>query len=156
MWQWGDENVDWNGINNAAEYIGSFCKRWGRLGGQTKEKYGTVRFYAQFGAYSLFSITHPGYVSYWSTWPWYKWFDLRFGHKVMRYSGLQWLFNKWQPIVYSMAYHRALRKWPHLQAEILSDADYPELIKGLTRQEGNKLHVLDLNGKIVTTWTSGS
>ena len=152
MHTWGDSDVDWAGINNAADYIGSFCKRWGRLGGQTKEKWGTVRFYADFGAHGLFSITHPGYVSYYSVPKWYKWLDLHYGHKIMAYSGLQYLFNLWQPIVYSMAYRNACKKWPHLQAEILSDADYPELIKGHTRREGKDLHILDTKGNIVSTW----
>ena len=40
MWRWGDENVDWNGIEAAACFIADYCRRWGRFGGQAKEKYG--------------------------------------------------------------------------------------------------------------------
>lgn len=131
MARWGDENVDWEGINNAAQFIHDFCVRWGRLGGDYKEKYGTVRFYAKFGCYSLFSITHPGYVSYYSTWPWFAKFDLRYGNKFVYYTGIQLFFNTIQPLVYRQAYKRAVKKWPHLRTEILCAADYSELLKGI-------------------------
>lgn len=129
MHRWGDNNIDWKGIDDAAYYIECFCKRWGRFGGQSKEKYGTVRFYPRFGAYSIFSITHPGYVSYYSVPKWYKDFDIAYGNKIMHYSGLQYFFNIWQPYVYGLAYRNALKKWPHLRAEILAGADYPEFIE---------------------------
>ncbi len=129
MHRYGDKDVDWRGIDDAAYYIASFCRRYGRLGGQAKEKYGTVRFYPRFGAYSLFCITHPGYVSYWSTWAWYAKFDIAYGNKIMRYSGLQNFFSLWQPYVYGLAYRCALKKWPHLRKEILACADYPEFIE---------------------------
>lgn len=154
MHQWGDPNVDWNGINNAAIYIETFCRRWGRLGGHSKEKYGTVRFYVNFGARSFLSLTHPGYVHYRPYPKWLTTLDIYYGDKILKYSGLYFLFSKLQPFIYSLAYHRALKKWPHLRAEILCDADYPELIKGVTRKEGNKLHILGWNGEILTTWTS--
>lgn len=38
---WGDPNVDWRGIGEAAHYIGEFIERWGRMTVlQTKEKWG--------------------------------------------------------------------------------------------------------------------
>lgn len=152
---WGDKDVDWAGIEAAAEYIHSFCKRWGRIGGQSKEKYGTVRFYANFGARSFLSLTHPDYVHYGPYPKWLMNLDIYYGSTILKYTGVQWLLNKIQPIVYNKAYHNALKKWPHLRGEILSDADYLELIKGVTRKEGNDTHVLGWNGEIITTWTSG-
>lgn len=131
MRRWGDKDVDWNGINDAAVYICDFCAFWGRFGGQAKEKFGTVRFYASFGCYSLISITHPGYHFTRGIWQPYVKFDNAFGEYIVRFSGLQLLLNWWQPKVYRLAYKKALQKWPHLREEILCCADYNELLEGL-------------------------
>lgn len=131
MHRWGDENVDWNGIEAAACFIADYCRRWGRFGGQAKEKYGTVRFYASFGCYSLISLTHPGYHYTWSIWQPYVKFDNAVGDYIVRYTGLQAFFGWWQPKVYRRAYKLALQRWPHLRQEILCCADYSELLEGL-------------------------
>ena len=150
---WGDKDVDWKGIEDAAYYIESFCKRWGRLGGQSKEKYGTVRFYAQF-CFCFLSLTHPGYVHYGPYPKWLMKLDIYYGNKFLYRTGLLWLIHKWQKIVYNKAYQNAIKKWPHLRAEILSDADHVEFIKGVWRREGKNLHILGWNGETITTWTS--
>lgn len=131
MHHFGDKDVDWNGIDDAAIYICDFCAFWGRFGGQAKEKFGTVRFYANFGCYSLISITHPRYHFKHSIWQPYVKFDNAFGESIVRFSGLRLLLNWWQPKVYRLAYKKALQKWPHLRDEILCCADYNELLEGL-------------------------
>jgi hypothetical protein len=152
--EWGEKDFDWNGLDEAVTYISGFCKKWGRLGGQAKEKWGCVRFYARFGTYSLLSLTHPNYCHYGPYPKWLMTLDIWYGSKILKYTGIRWIFSKIQPIVYNRAYQNALKKWPHLRAEILCDADYLELIKGVTRKEGNDLHVLGWNGEILTTWSS--
>ena len=42
--QWGDEDFDWEALNEAMDYIGRFCGRWARLVVLMKEKYGTIRY----------------------------------------------------------------------------------------------------------------
>lgn len=153
MHRWGDEGVDWTGINDAADYIGSYCRRWGRVGGQTKEKYGTVRFYAHFGWLNLHTLVYPGYAS--CQFPKWLWkIDITCIGPILQ-CFFEQVFVRWQKAVYSRAYINACKKWPHLQEEILSDADYPEFIKGCTREEETPteslLHVLDLQGNIVGT-----
>lgn len=154
MHHWGDDFAYFSDVEDAAEYIREFCVKWARLGGQSKEKYGTARFYANFGVYNLHSLTHPG----WANYAWYpKWlikFDIYYAPIMFKYSGINWLFSKWQPYIYYVAYKKALHKWPHIQAEILDGADYPELLKEHYKKEKNKLHLLDLNGNIVGTWTT--
>lgn len=154
MHDWSDKSVDWKGVGDAAEYIETFCKRWARLGGQSKEKYGTVRFYANFGVFNLLSLTHPGYCHYGPYPKWLIHFDIYYSPTIFKWSGLAWIFSKIQPAIYSKAYINAIHRWPHLRAEILVDADYVELIKGVTRREGNDLHVLGWNGEIISTWTT--
>lgn len=149
---WGDEGVDWEGINDAADFIADYCKKWGRLGGQSKEKFGTVRFYAMFGL-SLHSLFYPGHYYY--RWPkWVTTFDLYAFTPICEKLGIHKLWNKWQKKVYSDAYLKAIHKWPHLRAEILCGADHVELVKGVTRREGKKLHILGWNGETIGAWIS--
>jgi hypothetical protein len=129
MHDWSDDSVDWKGIEDAAHYIGSNLRRWGRVGvSQTKEKFGTARVYCHFGWYQVHCITHPGYA--YGRYPQWLWsLDCRY------FSRCMWLvnwavipFHKW---LYRYLYKRALKKWPHLTGEILLGADWTELLLGL-------------------------
>lgn len=103
MHMWGEEGVDWQGIGDAACYIGGFCQRWGRIPvSDMKEKYGTVRVYLYFGFFDW------GWKSY-----------------------LNWLVVPYQHRIYRLAYKKAIAKWPHLREEILCGADWQELLGGL-------------------------
>lgn len=132
-----DWSSDWNHfgeVGEAANYISTFCRRWGRMGGQSKEKYGTVRFYGgPHGIRSLMDITHPGYVSYLvAGYPkWLSTFDIMwmsrfFGSKL--FHPVQLVVYKWQSFVYKKAYSNAVKKWPMIREEILSCADHLELL----------------------------
>ncbi len=129
MHSWGDGFKYFNDVEQAAQEIREFCVRWGRLGGQAKEKYGTVRFYAWFGVRGIHNLTHPG----WAHYAWYsKWLitcDLYYFPTLFKWTGISWFFSKWQPFIYGVAYSRAIKKYPHIKREIISGADYPELIK---------------------------
>ncbi len=150
--EWGEENVDWEGINDCCNILHNICTRWGRFGGQTKEKYGTVRFYAHMGWLSLHSLVYPGYVySQFPNWLWSL--DIYYIGPFLRFC-FEKIWVKWQAYIYNLAYQKCLKKYPHLRAEILCDADHLELIKGATRREGKDLHVIDLDGKILSTWTT--
>lgn len=134
MHHWGDEGVDWDGINDAAQYIGVGLRKWGRVDvRQYKEKYGTVRVYCSLGLMWWPQLTHPGYV--YIQWP--RWFDF------ISYAHSRWNpfylalcaanlvvvpFHKW---LYRRYYRQAIKKWPHLRQEIRCCADFPEVLKGL-------------------------
>lgn len=124
MHTWGDEKVDWKGIGDAADYIGHKLRRWGRINvTTTKEKWGRVCVYCNFGWSQLFSITHPGYVySRYPNWLWHL--DCIYFSRVVR--RLNWLIVREQKWWYRVIYTRAIHKWPHLVKEILYGADYPE------------------------------
>ncbi len=127
---WGQEGVDWNGISDAASYIGEFLKRWGRVNvTQYKEKWGTVRVYCDLGWYCLLNITHPGYVHYRPYPEWLKRLDIFcLSRAIRKLNFLVVPFHAW---LYRLAYKKAIAKWPHLKAEIIDGADYHELLKGL-------------------------
>jgi hypothetical protein len=126
MHTWGDTGVDWEGISDAAHYIGSMLLKYGRVQVlDMKEKYGEVRVYVSFGWYQIHCITHPGH-SY-GRYPKFLW-----NLDCMYLSHIVPLLNPvvvpMQKFLYTYIYGKALRKWPHLRKEILQGADYPELL----------------------------
>lgn len=128
MHSWGDEDVDWNGINDAAYYIAHWLKTWTRLNVlDYKEKFGTVRVYCSFGWYGVYSIWRPSYCWYPKWWPMRA--DMWIGNTFL-FRLLNRLVIKVQHKAYAWRYKKAVEKWPHLRDEILSMADYGELFEG--------------------------
>jgi len=127
---WGDEDVDWRGIDEAAEFIGEGLRKWRVNVTQFKEKFGTVRVYCGLGISDLHQLTHPGYCfRQWPVWAW-KWVNCSKGGRGAARL-LNWFvlpLHKW---VYRWYYVRAVKKWPHLREEILCVADHDGLLKGV-------------------------
>jgi len=127
MHNWGDESVDWGGINDAARFIAVNLRRWGRIAvTDYKEKYGTVRVYCHFGFDCFHSIWRPSYLWIHPKWP-YK-LDLRLSKYVMPI--LNKIIVPWQIFIYRNFYRRAINKWPHLYKEIVSCAAHGQLFEG--------------------------
>jgi hypothetical protein len=125
---WGEENVDWEGINDAGIYIGDWLAKWTRLQvTQIKEKYGTVRVYCGFGWSCLYSIYRPRYCWVPKWWP-YK-LDLFLSRYLM--GGINKMFVPIQMKAYRWRYKKAIQKWPHLKEEILCCADWSELLQDI-------------------------
>lgn len=126
-----DWSSDWpyfHDVSEAAYYIGSFLRKWGRVGvRQTKEKFGCVRVYLSFGWYQLHSITHPGHC--FCRYPQWLWvLDCKYFSKLI--SLLNFIVVPYHKWLYNKAYQNAIKKWPHIRDEILIDADFPEFIEG--------------------------
>lgn len=134
MHNWGDQFEYFSEVGDAAYEIGQFCRFWGRINvTQTKEKYGTARVYCSFGAYQLFSITHPGYV--YSRYPKWLWtLDCLYISKLFRFFRFNTVLVPYQLFVYRLAYTRALKKYPFIAEEILSGADYTEQLQSLYKK----------------------
>jgi len=125
------DSVDWDGINNAAEFIGRGLRFWRVDVRQWKEKFGTVRVYCSLGIQWWPQLTHPGYV--YNQWP--RWLDFITYGSYNRWSPLCWVlrllnlavvpFHAW---LYKRYYREAIRRWPHLKEEILRGADFHELL----------------------------
>lgn len=127
MHNWGDENVDWKGINDAAYYIAHWLATYPRVAVfDYKEKYGTVRISCSFGWTSIYSIWRPRHcwVSKW--WP-YR-LDLWLMNNI--FSWVNRIIIPLQMRAYAWRYKKAVQKWPHLYDEIVSMADYDELFEG--------------------------
>jgi hypothetical protein len=128
MHDWSDENVDWQGINDAAYYIGHWLSTWARIPVTNyKEKFGTVRVYCSFGIHGIYGLWRPRYA-------WYpKWWPMKLDFWLAKTSCFR-LFNRivvaLQVKAYVWRYMQAVKKWPHLYKEIVSQADYGELFDG--------------------------
>jgi len=137
MHVWGDEGVDWQGIDDAARYIGENLRRWGRIQVKDyKEKWGTVRVYCHFGCEALFWFVYPGWVYY--RWPdWVMKID-RSDISYFLWRAFERILVPYQVYVYKAVYNKAVKRWPHLRQEILTDCDYPDLVmsKEVQREYG--------------------
>jgi len=128
MHQWGDEDVDWDGINDAAYFIGNWLRKYARMNvTDIKEKYGTVRVYCSFGWHGIYPILRPGYCYYPKWWPMRLDFWLA---NTRIFTLLNRLVVHLQCKAYAWRYKKAVEKWPHLYKEIVSSADYGELFEG--------------------------
>lgn len=129
MHDWSANNVDWDGINGAARFIGQWLRTWARMSvGDYKEKFGTVRVYCHFGWSTLYSIYRPGYMWIPTWWP-YK-LDLWFSYNTPFLKILNSIAVPIQKNLYVWRYKKAVQKWPHLYDEIVTCADYGELFEG--------------------------
>lgn len=129
MHNWGDESVDWDGIYGAARFIAARLRRYRVNVRDYKEKYGTVRVYCSLGWSQLHSITHPGHV--WCRYPKWLWIlDCRYGSRIIPFL-CNWAVIPFHCWLYRDTYRRAVEKWPHLRDEIVTAADFHELLEGL-------------------------
>lgn len=115
-------------LDDIAMNIEMFCRKWGRFGGQSKEKYGTVRFYVHFVGLSLHTLVYPGYV-YIQFPKWLNRLDDRMITPILNFFFGR-IYRKYQVYIYNKAYQRMLKKYPNEQYAILSCADFPEYIYG--------------------------
>lgn len=133
MHMWGDKDFDdWEALDEAADFVSGFCALWARMGGDSKQKYGTVRYYCHFGL-SLHSLIFPKYCYFkhknFPNWLWR--FDINYFQSFCQRTGLQRLWIKWQQKIYREAHKRAIEKWPKIREEILGAPDFAELLEGL-------------------------
>lgn len=128
MHNWGQEGVDWAGIEDSAYEIGTFISRWGRMAvSQTKEKFGTVRVYCHFGWDCFYGILWPRHCWVRGWWP-YR-LDLAMSSFVCRLLNI--IVVPYQKFIYRLAYKLAIKKRPHLREEIICCADWGEVLEGV-------------------------
>lgn len=133
MHSWGDGFQYFREVGQAADEIGAFCRKWGRISVTcTKEKWGTARVYCSFHYTSLHNLLYPGYVykrPFWPDWLWAA--DIHYFSEVLSWRIFSIPLAWYQTRVYRLAYKRALKKYPMIREEILSGADFHELLEGL-------------------------
>lgn len=121
MHDWSDDKFDWAALNDAINYLHNYLEKYGRIGVNSKEKWGTARIYCTF-AYNFHSLVYPGYAyCQFPKWLWHL--DVYYGNKILRYTGALKLIQYWQKFIYVKAYANAVKKWPHIKQEITIAAD---------------------------------
>jgi len=124
-----EEDIDTRIAEEAAHMIATYLKKYGRVNVfQAKEKYGTVRVYCTLGFYNIHSITHPGYMYY--RYPkWLTKIDFLIGVRIA--SLLNKIIIPYHCWLYKKAYKKAIDKFPFYKENIISCADFPELLNDL-------------------------
>lgn len=116
---WGDD-FDWNSLYEAEKEIRRIV-RFARVGLNSKEKYGTLRYDFRLFEGSIHSITHPGH--YYIRYPKHM-----YGFVTTRFlSFLEPLICSIQVAFIKLAFTIVCRRYPHIVKEIVSDAP-PELL----------------------------
>ena len=131
MHSWGEENFDWNVLNDAIHYVVCFCRRWGRLPLHGKEKWGVMRLEGLYFGFSIIWLIWPGYMYCPKNCPKWLWtLDQHLAHywPLWNWPLYRILFNWWfipyQVGILKLAHKRAVKKWPHLKAEIMDEYDW--------------------------------
>lgn len=106
----------------------------GLIMGQIKEKYDTTRWYAYLsGDLCLHTIFYPGH--YYNRFPkWLRKIDDNIVSLIFYYTGMTYLFRKWQYYCYTQAYKEVLTKYPDVQHCI----NYTEIIDPVVLAEYRK------------------
>jgi hypothetical protein len=143
MHEWGDEDFNWQEFNKVLEFFWERSQKY-RIGGQIKEKYGTLRWYAVFSLRGLHDIFWPGHVYFYryrQPTSWNKY--IRWAQPVLQYplmwidrllkncNWLQRVIREYQVKKYIETYEIAIKKWPEFTKEIMMMADHQELLKDL-------------------------
>lgn len=120
--EWGDDDFDWEGLNQAQDYIWTHAIRWGRMCFHTKEKYGTIRYeWLSFGV-GLHRLFYPAHLYIRQTWLYQL--DYKIVIPVLEFLRLDKIIMAYQWWVFKTVIKKAIKKWPHLKKEILADLNY--------------------------------
>ena len=142
MHEWDDEDdkFDRKGLKEALEYI-VMCFKAARIPViQSKIKWGSLRIYmGGLGWRNIHTFLYPGYCAcQWRKWynRWLWAFDCHYGHYIMYPINL--IVVPWHERVYRRTYELAVKAHPHLTDEILTHADYQELVEGINGYKHSK------------------
>jgi hypothetical protein len=114
---WGDKDFDWDSLYSAINEGSQIMRVFGRIGVNSKEKYGTARWGIFLCDDTLHSLIYPGH--YFNRFPKWLWkLDVRL--QPLRW--VSWIIRAYQKQVVQFAFHYICYRYSHIQDEILSDA----------------------------------
>lgn len=121
--EWGDEDFDWKALDQAINYVVGFCRRWAFIPVHGKEKYGTMRLEGLWLGFSIVQLIWTGYMFKPQKCPQWLWsLDLKLSYRYPVYHYLiNWWFIPYQKWIFNLAHKRAVKKWPHIEKEIMDD-----------------------------------
>ncbi len=128
---WSETSFDWKALTEACTFFSINLRRYGRISiTSCKEKYGTLRLEYFFwnAHYNEFfnSLLRPGYLFVEHP-VWLRHIDMKFAI-LTQYLGLNWIISQYQRLIFNLVTIRAVKKWPHIQAEMLDDHEFQELL----------------------------
>lgn len=107
---WGDNWPYWDDLYMAEEEMRAYVKRYSGCYLSSKEKYGTIR-----------------YENVWTPWHIHQWPIFRgLKHRTL-FKAFYEIDNRWREwgkFILRQAIKKAVKKRPHIKAELLDDADY--------------------------------
>ena len=129
-WYDEEDDFDFGRLNEAGFFIHKYCIKRARLYIHWKEKYGTLRYEyinsCLFGFWPIHHIFKPACLRY----QWTKWvmnIDIVLG-RLLEFIGVAPLVRRYQLYIFRKALFAAVKKYPDMEDEILSDA--PEEVIG--------------------------
>jgi len=126
MHYWGDEWEHWEKLYKVISFIEDYWRTRGRINtAGCKEKYGTFRDYSEFWDGTVLSLIKPyrnGYYKYW--------IDRCVIKTITKYTGIRWLFRRYQYWIYNRGINIAVANYPEIKDELLSDLYHYKLLKG--------------------------
>lgn len=144
MHSWGDGWPYWHDLNTAILRIQIICRRYGRINMLGKEKYGTFRdeYRGEWDG-TLHSLLYPGhYFIRYKNQKFYHTIDYPIIRRLSTFSGIKYLVNLYQAAVYNYAIQSTIKRYPHLEEELVSDIDAYYLVRpGIFGQvDGQAIH----------------
>lgn len=143
MHYWGDEwfKEHEGNFNKEIYWFHKYVRKFGKVKFSNKEKYGTHRTeFVQFWDGGLHYFFCKSYVRTCYPTLHYK-IDpiIKF---ITIFSGIKWLFLKWQYFIWNRATQKVCKKHPEFTHEFVSDMDYYEIIKPIFGKgiDGEEIH----------------
>lgn len=129
--EWGDDSFDWKSLYEAIGIGTKVMGRFGRIGVNSKEKFGTARWNLSFFRGQMHDLTHPGY--YRSQYPQWLWsFDVTY--RPLRF--LIPIIGFWQKLVVKVTFSYLCGRYLHIADEIVMDAPREMLTDDLRKRAG--------------------
>ncbi len=155
---WSEDDFDWHALNSACNFFSTNIPRYARLCLYTKEKYGTLRLECfGMGHRGIYGLLHPKAI-YWNPkGPYYLkkpskamaklglmphmcsiWYTLnQYSAAIAGFTKLSWLFWQYQRAVFNIVTVLAVKKWPHIQDEILDEPEFDDMLYGFVKRHLN-------------------
>ena len=129
---WGDPDHDWESLYAAVLWFPKQLRRWGRVCVHAKEKWGCLRLEYFYWGPSLFQLIFPGRLT---SYPWWFYnFSFKYAQPLLNYSGIGYLIEHYQRLVFNVLTIMMVRKWPHIKDELIEDYDFQQLMYKITKK----------------------
>lgn len=120
---WGDKDFDWEGLDEAMNFMQDLAFYSAGLDLRVKEKFGQARVHPYWwdGTFTSLCTKTPNKIYF---------YELKYLSRI-NYFLFSGIILKRQIKAYVRAYEEAVMRWPHLMLEILGSPTDPEYLRDL-------------------------